>query len=81
MGAHMYSIDVQNLSISEAEDLLLRVWLALAKHQIATPTVTSRQRASGWDIVLVFGSEAERATVAAALEDVRSRMSQELIAL
>ncbi len=76
----MRSMDVHNLSISDAEDLLRQVWLALEKHGLSTPKVTSRQRPDGLEIALVFRSETERATVAAALEDVRSRMSQELIA-
>jgi hypothetical protein len=64
----MHSIDLRNLSISEAEDLLLEVWLALEKHQVATPKVITIRQANRLEIALTFESEAERATVATELQ-------------
>jgi hypothetical protein len=60
----MHSINFDDLSDPEAEDLIREVWLLLEKHQIATPKLTASRRANRLQIALTFGSEAERATVA-----------------
>jgi hypothetical protein len=59
----MKSITFRKLSLSEAEDLLVSVWLIIEKHQIATPKLASNWQSDQLDIVLTFGSEAERAAV------------------
>jgi hypothetical protein len=60
----MHSINFDDLSDREAEDLIREVWLLLEKHQIVTPKLTASRRAGRLQIAFAFGSEAERATVA-----------------
>jgi DNA-binding transcriptional LysR family regulator len=60
----MHSINCNDLSDLEAEDLIREVWLLLEKHRIATPKLTVSRRANRLQIAFTFGSEADRAMVA-----------------
>jgi hypothetical protein len=59
----MKSITFRKLSLSDAEDLLVSVWLIIERQQIATPKLASSWQADQLDIVFTFGSDAEHAAV------------------
>jgi hypothetical protein len=63
----MQTITFCDLSLPEAEDLILQVWLRIEKRQISTPKLISRWQTNRLQISLTFSSEAECATVARGL--------------
>ena len=60
----MYAINLHDLSVHEAEHLIQEVWIALEKHQIRSPALTSRRQADRVEIALTFEAEADRLIVA-----------------
>ena len=56
-----------NLPISEAEDLLATVWIALEKHGLTSPEIAILSRGTKLEIELIFGSERDENLVTAEL--------------
>jgi len=56
-----------DLPISEAENLIATIWIALEKHGLTSPKMTILSRGTKLEIELIFGSERDENLVKAAL--------------
>jgi hypothetical protein len=63
----MHYIKVINLSASEAEDVVEKVWIALEKHGLSSPKMTVFSRATELEIEFSFESERDESLVRAEL--------------
>ena len=60
-----------DLPISEAENLIATIWIALEKHGLTSPKMTILSRGTKLEIELIFGSERDENLVKAALPPAR----------
>ena len=56
-----------DLPISEAENLIATIWIALEKHHLASPKMAILSRSTKLEIELTFGSERDENLVKAEL--------------
>jgi hypothetical protein len=62
-----------NLSTSEAENVLAKIWIALEKHGLSSPKMTVFSRATKLEIEFLFESERDESLVMAELPGIMSR--------
>ncbi len=60
-----------NLPISEAENLIAAIWIALEKHDLSSPKMTTLSTGTKLEIELIFGSERDENLVKAELPPAR----------
>ena len=63
----MHYIKVTNLSASEAEDVIGKIWIALEKHGLSSPKMTVFSRATELEIEFLFESQRDESLVRAEL--------------
>jgi hypothetical protein len=71
----MRSIRFQNLSLAEAEELTIRVWVALEKHRLAAPKLEVNQQTDQLELIFSFDSEPACAIVTAEIQRVKDETS------
>jgi hypothetical protein len=59
-----------NLSTSEAENVLAKIWIALEKHGLSSPKMTIFSRATKLEIEFLFESERDESFVRAELPGI-----------
>jgi hypothetical protein len=69
----MRYLKATNLSASEAEDVVAKIWIALEKHGLSSPKITILSRATKLEIEFLFESERDEALIAAELPGLRVR--------
>jgi hypothetical protein len=65
----MSAITMGGLSISDAEEALVQVWLILEKHQVASPEVAVQPRSDHHRICLFFSSKEDADLVRSKLKE------------
>jgi hypothetical protein len=68
-GVVMSAITMADLSASDAEELLVEVWLLLEKHQVASPKVAVKSLSNHLQIRLRFTLKQDADLVRSGLED------------
>jgi hypothetical protein len=63
----MRDMKVTDLSVSEAEDVIAKIWIAVEKHGFASPKITTFSRGAKLDIEILFESERAESLVRAEL--------------
>jgi hypothetical protein len=63
----MHYLKVVNLSASEAEDVIGKIWIALEKHGLSSPKMTVFSRATELEIEFSFESQRDESLVRAEL--------------
>ena len=67
-----------NLSTSEAENVLVKIWIALEKHGLSSPKITIRSRATKLEIEFLFESERDESLITAELPGIMVRKRKAL---
>src|SRR6267378_3928083 len=67
--AHTSAVTMAGLSASDAEELLVQVWLLLEKHQVASPEVAVKSLSDRLQIRLRFTLKEDADLVGSKLED------------
>jgi len=62
-----------NLSTSEAENVLAKIWIALEKHGLSSPKITILSRATNLEIELLFESQRDESLITAELPGIMVR--------
>jgi hypothetical protein len=65
--AAMREMKIRNLSVSEAEDVIAKIWIALEKHGLSSPKMTIFSRATKLEIEFIFESQRDESLVRAEL--------------
>src|SRR5260370_39042074 len=69
------TIKVSNLSASQAEVVIAKVWVLLEKHDIPSPKLTITSRLEDWQIEFLFRSKVDAAMISLAAGIVRPVVS------
>ena len=67
-----------NLSTSEAENVLAKIWIALEKHGLSSPKMTIFSRGTKLEIELLFESQRDESLVRAELPGIMVRKTKAL---
>jgi hypothetical protein len=67
-----------NLSTSEAENVLAKIWTALEKHGLSSPKMTVSSRATKLEIELLFESQRDESLITAELPGIMVRKTKAL---
>ena len=62
-----------NLSTSEAENVLAKIWIALEKHGLSSPKMTIFSRGTKLEIEFLFESERDESLITAELPGIMVR--------
>ena len=65
-----------NLSTSEAENVLVKTWIALEKHGLSSPKMTIFSRGTKLEIEFLFESERDESLITAELPGIMVRKTK-----